>query len=127
MRLTDTDSAASFWLEFERAGQVEGSLIQTFYRHWLAMLAIVGDHSGRRPVQVPAVFNGNDCVCAGNYSGQGKAAVLVALVAAELAVIGFGILWDEHDHGSGYGLSVAFNEAFHLHGTSYYGEKNGWG
>src|ERR1700694_707098 len=61
---------------------------------------------GSVPVEVPAVFEGDDGVFAGKDGGQGEGAVGIALVAAGEDEVVLGDFRNEDDHDAVDGLAV---------------------
>jgi len=100
-----------FGLEVDGGGEVDGFGV-VGDGDFFAVRGVAGDDVGLGPVEVPAIFNGDGSVRAGDDSGEGEAAVEIALVAAEEFAVRFGMGGDQDDHGSGKGLAVALDEAF---------------
>src|ERR1700722_266362 len=48
-----------------------------------ATFEVRGNDAWLRPVQIPSVLDGQQCVGAGNYASQSKSSVQIALISAE--------------------------------------------
>ncbi len=80
-------------LYFNRISQVNGSWRVLGHRHGLGLLGVVRDHAGPGPIEVPAIFDGDNSVGAGDDAAQAEASVLIALVAAKQFSIRLQGLW----------------------------------
>ena len=95
------------------------------YGYGLSVLGVVFDYAGTGPIEIPAVFDGDDGVRAGNHAAQEETSVLVALIAAKQFAIGFRILGYEHDHCSGGSFSGAPGKTFDVYRASDQRECDG--
>src|SRR5580693_8552887 len=84
---------------------------------------IFGEDGGIGPFEVPAVFEGEQRVTAGEDGSHVEGAIGIALVAVKLGRVLARIVGDEKDHGAGEGFSVL--EGKTTYGACGFGDMDG--
>jgi hypothetical protein len=106
-----------FGLDFQRIWDLNCGWRIADYQP-LTVGSVARDDRGLRPVQVPAIFDGNGGVNPGNHTAQRESVVEVALVSAEKFMICLRVLGDEHDHCSGGAFAITLRQTIDVRHSS---------
>src|SRR5580700_1153618 len=86
---------------------VHGTLGAAGNSYDLPVFGIVCDYTGAGPIEVPAIFDGDDGIGTGNDATQAETSILIALVAAEKVAMRFWIFRHQDHHRPRCSLSRA--------------------